>query len=336
MNRRFARGIGVDKRAAEHLGGAGDIADLVVHIGGGDRRVLFAAGEQADCPSNRLKRTDGTAHHEQRRDKPDQHTGNSEDDALPFIVGKGFGKIVGQHATSAGTYVPQQFGHPSDLPAFGAQNFPVDPGNLSLGPRDGNDRVGVGINSGAKRRFVDRKRPHPLSGLLRSRGLVRQQRFGNLVLHPKQVSRGDPVRHFGDRRFETLAHRRQCRDQFRPARNQSGNALDSVSVVLKPSGGTVDHLLLIGGKLQPCFLQKIAQRGSRFPDLAGWSRWIGHEVPCREPQFVHAPVDVLRQIAKTLKPLQLGKGRIDVADGDDAGDARHHDHRQQQHETGKG
>jgi len=76
---------------------------------------------------------------------------------------------------------------------------------------------------------------------------VRQQRLGNLVLHPKQVSRGDPVRHFGDCRFETQAHRRQRGDQFRPARDQCGNALDAVAVVLEPRGDAVDHFLLIGG-----------------------------------------------------------------------------------------
>ncbi len=163
-----------------------------------------------------------------------------------------------------------------------------------------------------------------------------QQRLGNLVLHPKQVSRGDPVGHFGDRRLETLAHRRQRGDQFRPARNQCGDAFDAVAVVLQPRGDAIDHFLLIGGKLQPCFLQEIAQRGSRLPNLAGRNRRIGHKVPRRKPEFAHAAFDLLRQVAEALKPLQLGEGRIDVTDGDDAGDARHHDHRQQQHETGKG
>ena len=36
-----------------------------------------------------------------------------------------------------------------------------------------------------------------------------------------------------------------------------------------------------------------------------------------------------------LQPLQFGKGRVDVTDGNDAGDTRHGDHRQQQHEAGE-
>ena len=49
-NRRLARRVGVDQRAAEHFGGAGDVADLVVHLGGGDRGVLLAAGQRTDRP----------------------------------------------------------------------------------------------------------------------------------------------------------------------------------------------------------------------------------------------------------------------------------------------
>ena len=67
----------------------------------------------------------------------------------------------------------------------------------------------------------------------------------------------------------------------------------------------------------------------------GWSRRIGDEIPRRQPQFVDAPVDLLGEIADALQALQFGEGRIDVADGDDAGDARHRDHRQQQHEAAK-
>ena len=169
--------------------------------------------------------------------------------------------------------------------------------------------------------------------MFRSRWIVRQQRLGNLVLHPKQVSRGDPVGHFGDRLLETLAYRRQGGDQFRPARNQCGDALDAVAVILQPRGDAIDHFLLIGGKLQPCFLQEIAQRGSRLPNLAGRNRRIGHKVPRRKPEFAHAAFDLLRQVAEALKPLQLGKGRIDVADGDDAGGGCDDDYRQHQQEA---
>ena len=107
MNRCLARGIGVNQRAAEHFGGAGDVTDLVVDIGGGNRGVLLASGERADGSRDGLERTDSTAHHEQRRGKPDQYPGNAEENALPLVVGKCFGKIVGQHATAAGAYVSQ-------------------------------------------------------------------------------------------------------------------------------------------------------------------------------------------------------------------------------------
>src|SRR5439155_324881 len=61
MNRRLARGIGVNQRAAEHFGGAGDVTDLVVDIGGGNRGVLLASGERADGSRDGLERTDSTA-----------------------------------------------------------------------------------------------------------------------------------------------------------------------------------------------------------------------------------------------------------------------------------
>ena len=47
-NRRLARRIGIDQRLPEHLGGAGDVADLVVDVGRRDRGVLLAAGHRAD------------------------------------------------------------------------------------------------------------------------------------------------------------------------------------------------------------------------------------------------------------------------------------------------
>ena len=43
---------------------------------------------------------------------------------------------------------------------------------------------------------------------------------------------------------------------------------------------------------------------------------IDDEIARRQPQFVHAAVDLLGKIADILQSLQLGKGRTDVADGD--------------------
>ena len=103
-----------------------------------------------------------------------------------------------------------------------------------------------------------------------------------------------------------------------------------LAVVGEPLRDAVDHLLLLGGELQPRILQQRAQRRGRLPDLVGGRRRIGHEVARRQPQFVGAAVDFLGDIAEALQVLQFGKGRVDVADGDDAGDARHDDHGQQQ------
>ena len=57
-------------------------------------------------------------------------------------------------------------------------------------------------------------------------------------------------------------------------------------------------------------------------DLDRLGAGIGDEIARREPQFVHAAVDVLGEVADALQPLQFGEGRIDVADRDDAGGAR--------------
>ena len=63
---------------------------------------------------------------------------------------------------------------------------------------------------------------------------------------------------------------------------------------------------------------------------------IGHEVAGGQPQFVHPPVDVLGEVADALQPLQLGKGRIDMTDGDDAGDAGDGDDGQHQQKAAEG
>ena len=295
------------------------------------------AGQRTDRPGDGLERTDGPAHHEQRRGKPDQHAGDPQNDALPLVVGERSGEIIGEHAAPAGADVPQQFGDPADLLAFGAQHFLVERRDLAFRPRDRNDRVGIGVDRGAQlRRIVIASVPHAPGRLLGGRRIVRQQRFGDLVLRPEQVPRGVAVRHFGDRGFEPLAHRRQCRDQLGAARDQSGDALDSLAVIRQPLRDAVDHVLLLGRQFQPRPLQERAQRRRRRSDPVGRRARIGDEIAGRQPQFVHAPVDLLGDVAEAIEPLQLGKGRVDVADRDHAGDAGHHDHGQQQHEAGKG
>ena len=63
---------------------------------------------------------------------------------------------------------------------------------------------------------------------------------------------------------------------------------------------------------------------------------IDDEIARRQPQFVHAAVDLLGKIADILQSLQLGKGRTDVADGDHARHAGCGDDGKQQQETAKG
>ncbi len=128
----------------------------------------------------------------------------------------------------------------------------------------------------------------------------------------------------------------KCCDQLGAAPNQGGNALNSMAVIGQPLRDAVDHLLLLGRKLQPRFLQQRSQRRGRLRDLIGRRRRIGDEIARCQPQLIGAAVDFLRYIANALKVLQFGKGRIDVADRDHAGDAGNHDHRQQQYEAGKG
>ena len=99
------------------------------------------------------------------------------------------------------------------------------------------------------------------------------------------------------------------------------DALDAAAIVRQPLGDAVDHVLLLGGEFEPGLLQQLAQRRGGLADLVRLGARIGDEIARGEPQLVHAPVDVLGEVADALQPLQLGKGRVDVADGDDAGHA---------------
>ena len=165
---------------------------------------------------------------------------------------------------------------------------------------------------------------------------MRQQGRGDLVLCPEQALGGGPVGRCGDRLLEPLADRRQCCDQFGAARNQCGDALDAVAVVLQPRRDAVDHVLLLGCELQPRLLQELAQCRGGLADPIGLGALIGDEIAGREPQLVHAPVDLLGQVADALQPLKFGEGRIDVPDGEDAGHAGRGDDGQQQQKAAKG
>src|SRR6185369_12152951 len=63
---------------------------------------------------------------------------------------------------------------------------------------------------------------------------------------------------------------------------------------------------------------------------------IGDEIARRKPQFTHAAVDLLGEVADALQSLQLREGRIDAADRDHARHAGRRDQRQQQQKTAKG
>jgi hypothetical protein len=130
-----------------------------------------------------------------------------------------------------------------------------------------------------------------------------------------------------------LPQRRQAGDQIGAAGDQPRNALDTVAIGRQPRGDAVDHVLLLGRELQSGLFEDFAERGGGPPDLAGLCAGIGHEVAGGEPQFVHPTIDVLREVADALQPLQLGERRIDMPDGDDAGGAGDHDHRQHQQEA---
>ena len=180
-------------------------------------------GERADRAGDRLQRPDGPAHHKQRREQPDQHPGNSEDDALPFVVGTASwrnrwrARGPGARSRSRSRSVTRPIWRPS-VPSTSLSSLAIS----AFGPRDRNDRIGVGVGRGSQRRIVDRQRPHALGGLLGRRRVVRQQapRQSGFGLW-NRLSRGGPVGHLGDRRFEPLTHRRQCRDQFGAARDQA-------------------------------------------------------------------------------------------------------------------
>ena len=140
VHRRLARRIGVDQRLPEHLGGAGDVADLVVDIGRRDRGALLAAGHRTDRVCDRGKRTHGAANHQQRGKYPDQHAGGTEHDALPLRFGQRPGKIAGEDTAPPLADLAQQFRDALDQPALRAQHLLVDIGYLPLADRYVDDR----------------------------------------------------------------------------------------------------------------------------------------------------------------------------------------------------
>ena len=244
--RRLARGIGVDQRAAEHFGGARDVADLVVDVGIRDRGVLFARGQRPDRACDRGQGTHGAANHERRRENPDQHAYRAENDALPLGLAQRAPKVVRQHPPLPIAELAQQLGHPPDQAAFGAEHLLVEARDIAFGAGDGNDGVGIGVGGGAKLRIIDLLRARAPRLLLGAFGIVRQQERRYLVLRPEHGPRVATVGRRGHSFFEPRAGRWQGLQQFGAVRDQRGDALDALAVVREPLGHAVDHGLLIG------------------------------------------------------------------------------------------
>ena len=210
--------------------------------------------------------------------------------------------------TAAGAHFAQQFGNALDQASFGTEHLLVDIGDLTLPDRYADDRLGIAVDGRAKSRIRNRHRPHALRRLFGSGRIVRKQRRSDAALRLRQ-RRGDRrVGALGHRTVEFLAQRRQRDDQFGAAVDQGGYALNPVAVGRQPLGDAVDHVLLFGGEFQAGLLQHLAERGRGLPDLARLGPGLGDEIARGQPQFVHATVDVLGEVADALQPLQFGKG----------------------------
>ena len=90
---------------------------------------------------------------------------------------------------------------------------------------------------------------------------------------------------------------------------------------------------MLGRQIDPRLLQIVAERGRGPRHLLGHRVGIGDEVPRRQPQAVHAAINVFGQIAHSLQPLQFREGPVDMTKRDNAGRAGDHDDRQHQQKT---
>ena len=269
MYRSQTRGISLDQGAAEHFRGAGDVADLVVDIGGGDRGGLLARGQRADRLDDRRQRIDGPAHHVARGQQSDQHAGAAEHDALPFVFGQRAGEVARQHPAAPLAEIAQQIGDLADLTALAAQHVFVEFGDLAIERRQRDDRIGIVLHGAACPRRVEQQGAQALRRPFGVRRIVCQQRGGDPASLAIQIGRERAIGHGVERDLESLPQRRKRRDQFGAARNQRGYPLDAVAIVLQPRRDPVDHLLLVGRQFQAGLLDQRVQRRSGFPDLAG-------------------------------------------------------------------
>ncbi len=143
-------------------------------------------------------------------------------------------EVVRQHPAPPRADFAQQFGDAPDQPALGAQHFLVELGDLGFGPRNRRDRVGVGVGRGAQRgssigsaRMLCAARS-AASGSCASSAAATWFCARNRLL---AVARSAIAEIAVSNRSRTGGKRR---DQFRAARDQGGDALDALAVVLQP------------------------------------------------------------------------------------------------------
>ena len=237
-----------------------------------------------------------------------------------------------------GADLAQQFGDAADQPALGSQHLAVDVGDLPFTDSHRDDRLGVIVDGRFQLGIREVHRPHALRRLLGSRRVAREQSERYPALRLRQAGRQLAVRGASDCRIELVAKRRQACEQLGAAVDQGRYSLQAAAVGREPLGDPVDHILLLGHELDAGLLQDVAERRGRLAHLLelGAGAGIGDEVARGEPQLVHAAVDVLGEVADALKPLQFGKGRVDVPDRDHARGRGDDDHRQHQKEAAEG
>ena len=64
-----------------------------------------------------------------------------------------------------------------------------------------------------------------------------------------------------------------------------------------------------GASSSRVFFNSALNAAAASPDPVGMGARIGDEIAGRQPQFVHAAVDLLGEVADVLQPLQFGEGR---------------------------
>ena len=201
---------------------------------------------------------------------PDQHAGGAEHDALPFGLRQRPGKIARQHPAAPRADFAQQFGDAPDQPALGAQHLLVDIGDLPLADRHmRDDGIGIVVDRRAQVRIRRSSSARMLCAACSAAdGIVRQQRRGDPALGLQQGST-----QAARSRAAAIAASNCSRsggkrgDQLGAAIDQRGDPLDAVAIGRQPLGDAVDHVLLLGRKLEPGLLQDLAERRGGLADL---------------------------------------------------------------------